>query len=55
MILIFTTIPATKWRRNIPKFFIKHLIAIFFENDPYYPLPLIGLELDEKLWNISSA
>lgn len=38
-----------------PEVLIKHLVTAFYENDPYYPLPCMDLELDQKLWAIFSA
>ncbi|KAJ6779943.1 hypothetical protein PWT90_05364 [Aphanocladium album] len=31
---------------------ISQLVLAFFENDPYYPLPLMELELDKELWGL---
>lgn len=31
---------------------INQLVIAFFENDPYYPLPLMGTELEERLWSV---
>ncbi|KAK4183639.1 zinc finger protein-domain-containing protein [Podospora australis] len=34
------------------KEFISQLVLAFFENDPYYPLPLMELDVDRELWSI---
>ncbi|KAK3363872.1 hypothetical protein B0T25DRAFT_442512, partial [Lasiosphaeria hispida] len=35
-------------------FILKHEeeLVIFFENDPYYPLPLMQINVDKQLWSI---
>lgn len=33
-----------------PEALIAHLVTAFFENDPYYPLPMSELEVDRRLW-----
>lgn len=38
-----------------PEALTGHLVTAFFENDPYYPLPLMDHELDQKLWDSFSA
>lgn len=30
--------------------FINQLVIAFFENDPYYPLPLLEMDVDKQLW-----
>lgn len=40
---------------NNPKALIDHLMVGFFENDPYYPLPLMENILDKRLWEIFSS
>lgn len=34
---------------------ISHLVIVFFENDPYYPLPLAEHDLDKELWETFST
>jgi hypothetical protein len=34
-----------------PGMLIDHLVLAFYENDPYYPLPLAEQELDQELWS----
>jgi hypothetical protein len=29
-------------------------VLAFFENDPYYPLPLADLDIDNEIWNVFS-
>jgi hypothetical protein len=31
---------------------VSQLVLAFFENDPYYPLPLMELDLDKELWSV---
>ncbi|KAK0704831.1 zinc finger protein-domain-containing protein [Lasiosphaeris hirsuta] len=31
---------------------VNQLVLAFFENDPYYPLPLMEMDVDKKLWTI---
>ena len=31
---------------------LSQLVLAFFENDPYYPLPLMEMEVDRQLWRI---
>lgn len=38
-----------------PDALISHLVMSFFENDPYYPLPLAELDHDKELWEAFSA
>lgn len=38
-----------------PEALISHLVTAFFENDPYYPLPLMELDVDKELWLVFSA
>lgn len=37
-----------------PEDIINQLVLAFFENDPYYPLPEMESELDQKLWSTFS-
>lgn len=30
---------------------VQQLVVAFFENDPYYPLPLMELDADQRLWS----
>ncbi|KAI6781653.1 uncharacterized protein J7T54_003918 [Emericellopsis cladophorae] len=34
-----------------PEMLVDHLVFAFFENDPYYPLPLAEQDLDRELWS----
>ena len=34
-----------------PEMLIDHLVFAFFENDPYYPLPLAEQDVDRELWS----
>ncbi|KAJ5919135.1 zinc finger protein-domain-containing protein [Penicillium verhagenii] len=38
-----------------PGALISQLVISFFENDPYYPLPLMECDLDQELWAIFTA
>lgn len=38
-----------------PEILIPHLVEAFFENDPYYPLPLMEHDLEEELWETFSS
>jgi hypothetical protein len=38
-----------------PEGLVSHLVMSFFENDPYYPLPLMERDLDQELWAVFSA
>lgn len=38
-----------------PDALISHLVMAFFENDPYYPLPLAELDQDKELWETFSV
>jgi Zinc finger protein len=38
----------TGWEN--PEALIEHLVLAFFENDPYYPLPLAEQEFEQRLW-----
>ncbi|KAJ5885787.1 zinc finger protein-domain-containing protein [Penicillium tannophilum] len=38
-----------------PETLISHLVLSFFENDPYYPLPLLEDCLDRELWEVFST
>ncbi|KAK0630286.1 hypothetical protein B0T17DRAFT_615967 [Bombardia bombarda] len=38
-----------------PDAIIAQLVLAFFENDPYYPLPMMELDLEKKLWSIFSG
>ncbi|RMJ26559.1 Zinc finger protein [Aspergillus sp. HF37] len=38
-----------------PDALISHLVMAFFENDPYYPLPLTELDEDRQLWETFCA
>ncbi|KAJ5688903.1 zinc finger protein-domain-containing protein [Penicillium macrosclerotiorum] len=40
---------------NNPEGLFSHLVTSFFENDPYYPLPLMEHDLDQELWEIFRA
>ncbi|KAJ5397009.1 zinc finger protein-domain-containing protein [Penicillium cosmopolitanum] len=35
-----------------PDALVAHLVESFFENDPYYPLPLTDDALEQKLWDV---
>ncbi|KAJ9216074.1 hypothetical protein DTO166G4_2318 [Paecilomyces variotii] len=37
-----------------PDALVAHLVTAFFENDPYYPLPLMELDIDRELWTVFS-
>ncbi|KAL6401111.1 Protein of unknown function DUF3669, zinc finger protein [Ilyonectria robusta] len=45
---------CSRWEEAIgweePEALINQLVIAFFENDPYYPLPLMENRADEKLW-----
>lgn len=38
-----------------PNALISQLVLSFFENNPYYPLPLADLDTDDEIWNVFSA
>ncbi|KAJ5081919.1 zinc finger protein-domain-containing protein [Penicillium alfredii] len=38
-----------------PDSLISHLVVAFFENDPYFPLPLMELDIDRQLWATFTA
>lgn len=38
-----------------PDVLINHLVDTFFENDPYYPRPLVEDQPDQKLWDVFSS
>jgi hypothetical protein len=40
---------------NNPEGLVSHPVMAFFENDPYYPLPLMEHSLDQELWEIFRA
>lgn len=42
----------TAWEH--PETLVEHLVMSFFENDPYYPLPLPDLDIDKELWEVFS-
>ncbi|KAF4973337.1 hypothetical protein FZEAL_9353 [Fusarium zealandicum] len=46
---------CSKWAEEIgrthPDALIEQLVMAFFENDPYYPLPLMEAEMDKQLWS----
>ncbi|KAJ6010378.1 zinc finger protein-domain-containing protein [Penicillium sp. IBT 35674x] len=33
-----------------PEALVSHLVVSFFENDPYYPLPLMESDLEQEIW-----
>lgn len=33
-----------------PDSVLTHLVDAFFDNDPYYPLPLMELDIDQEMW-----
>ncbi|KAL1879433.1 hypothetical protein Plec18167_003887 [Paecilomyces lecythidis] len=35
-----------------PGALVAHLVTAFYENDPYYPLPLMELDIDRELWEV---
>jgi len=37
--------------RNREEELVQHLVLAFFENDPYYPLPLMEADFDKRLWS----
>ncbi|KAM5384618.1 hypothetical protein ACJZ2D_001363 [Fusarium nematophilum] len=45
---------CSRWEEKVgweqPDALIQQLVMAFFENDPYYPLPLMEDELDQSLW-----
>ncbi|KAI8652144.1 DUF3669 domain-containing protein [Fusarium sp. Ph1] len=45
---------CTRWEERIgweqPEALIEQLVTAFFENDPYYPLPLMDDDLGKQLW-----
>ncbi|CAG7995997.1 unnamed protein product [Penicillium salamii] len=43
-----------KCQLTSPDALISHLVTSFFENDPYYPLPLPESDTDKKLWDVFS-
>ncbi|KAK3988197.1 hypothetical protein QBC44DRAFT_244222 [Cladorrhinum sp. PSN332] len=46
---------CNRFPMNDDAFILKHeeeLVLAFFENDPYYPLPLTEMEVDQRLWSI---
>lgn len=50
---------CTKWEEKVgwenPDGLISQLVMAFFENDPYYPLPLMDLDIDKELWETFSS
>ncbi|RJE22689.1 Zinc finger protein [Aspergillus sclerotialis] len=38
-----------------PEMLLPHLVEAFFENDPYYPLPLMEQDLERELWDTFSS
>lgn len=46
------------WNEDVathnPDSLISHLVEAFYENDPYYPLPLMEDHLEQKLWDMFS-
>lgn len=50
---------CSTWKEEIestePDAMISQLVLAFFENDPYYPIPLADLEVEQRLWNVFSA
>ncbi|KAK3385677.1 zinc finger protein-domain-containing protein [Podospora didyma] len=46
---------CTSWEENLainnPDAVIQQLVLAFFENDPYYPLPLMESDIEETLWS----
>ncbi|KAJ4172399.1 hypothetical protein NW754_002597 [Fusarium falciforme] len=46
---------CTRWEERIgweqPEALIEQLVTAFFENDPYYPLPLMDDDLCKQLWS----
>ncbi|KAJ5651149.1 zinc finger protein-domain-containing protein [Penicillium longicatenatum] len=40
---------------SAPEVLVSHLVMSFFENDPYFPLPLMESELDQELWEVFAA
>ncbi|KAJ6107369.1 zinc finger protein-domain-containing protein [Penicillium sp. IBT 18751x] len=38
-----------------PEALVSHLVMAFFENDPYYPLPLMESDVDKELWTVFTA
>ncbi|RSL83038.1 hypothetical protein CEP51_004763 [Fusarium floridanum] len=47
---------CTKWEEEIgweqPEALVEQLVMAFFENDPYYPLPLMDDDLGKQLWSV---
>lgn len=47
---------CTRWEERVgweqPEALVEQLVTAFFENDPYYPLPLMGDELGKQLWSV---
>ncbi|RSL40134.1 hypothetical protein CEP53_013574 [Fusarium sp. AF-6] len=47
---------CTKWEERIgweqPEALVEQLVMAFFENDPYYPLPLMDNDLGKQLWSV---
>lgn len=50
---------CSTWEERVelegPSALISQLGLAFFENDPYYPLPLTDLDTDNEIWNVFSA
>lgn len=46
---------CNKWDESVglenPEMFIDQLVFAFFENDPYYPLPLMEDVMGRRLWS----
>ncbi|KAJ9398445.1 hypothetical protein DTO282F9_4536 [Paecilomyces variotii] len=49
---------CSRWEESAgwenPDALVAHLVTAFFENDPYYPLPLMELDIDTELWAVFS-
>lgn len=47
---------CSRWEESTvleqPEQVVEQLVHAFFENDPYYPLPLMDHELDRELWSV---
>lgn len=50
---------CSTWKEEVgweqPEPLVAQLVMAFFENDPYYPRPLMELDLDKELWEVFST
>jgi hypothetical protein len=51
--------PCNTWKEETawkhPEVLVNQLVVSFFENDPYYPLPPMDIDVDKDLWEIFST